>query len=82
MRASTASQTTPKSTFLCENLLTYLPCVNLIRMIIPAEIDNFSNYFWGNSMEIPMQLKSLIPVCPFGQTLFLECECHFNYFSE
>ena len=45
-------------------------------LIIPAEIDNFSNPFWRNSIEISLQSKpfsiKLIPQRPFKKVLFVE----------
>ena len=45
-------------------------------LIIPAEINNFSNPFWRNSIEVSLQSKpfsiKLLPQSPFKKILFVE----------
>ena len=54
----------------------YVTRMSFNHLIISAIINDFSNPFWGNSMKIPLQSK--LPVCPFGRTLFVDCESQCN----
>ena len=57
----------------------YVTRMSFNHLIISAIINDFSNPFW-ETMKIPLQSKPFslmrLPVCPFGQTMFVDCASH------
>ena len=93
MCVSTALQESLEHILFLGNALKYLPLVcewgvNFNYKIIHAGNDDFSNpiFFWENFMKIPLLAKPFslrqLPLRPFRQTLFVECDSHCIYFSE